>query len=453
MIKTSKFQGKKILVLGLAKSGTAAAELLLDLGAEVTVNDREPYEKNKEAQQLKEKGANVVCGSHPVELVHNELDYVVKNPGIRYDNPLVSAAEQKGIPVITEMELAYKVSEAEIIGITGSNGKTTTTTYLFEMLRGGEREPLVAGNIGEVACEVAQRATSENIMVTELSSFQLLGTREFRPKISILLNIVEAHLDYHGSMSEYIEAKAKVFANQKENDFFIYNADDETVSRLAQRTPARKVPFSTKTVIEEGACIRDGWLEVFGEKLIKADEMSLPGEHNIANGLAAAAAAYLSGALKDRIKDVLRTFTGVEHRLQFVTEYGGRSFYNNSKATNVPAAITSLKAFEGKPVVLIAGGLDRGVPFTGLVPYLRENVKAVITYGETAAKIAEAAAEAGVPAVVKTSVLSEAVPAAYAHSSSGDVILLSPACASWDQFRTFEERGEHFVNAVKNLIQ
>ena len=448
---SNEFKNQQVLVIGLAKSGTAAAELLLRLGAKVTVNDQKPYEENPEAQQLEKEGAAVVCGSHPIELVHSNLAYVVKNPGIRYDNPLVAEAITKKIPVITEVELAFKISEADMIGITGSNGKTTTTTYIYEMLKGSSKFPLMAGNIGMVACEVAQEASEENILVTELSSFQLMGIEDFCPKISLLLNLEEAHLDYHGSMEDYIEAKANIFSNQTSTDYLIYNADDEKVSSLVKRGQAKLVPFSTSQIVKEGACVNDGWLEVFGEKLIKVNEMSLPGEHNIANGLAAAAAAHLSGGNLEQISHVLKTFTGVKHRLQFVSNYEGRSFYNNSKATNVPAAITSLKAFEGQSVVLIAGGLDRGLSFKGLIPHLKENVKAVITYGETASQIAETAKEAKVEIINEVSSLEEAVQSAYITSTSGDVILLSPACASWDQFKTFEDRGESFINAVKKI--
>ncbi|MDQ0253818.1 UDP-N-acetylmuramoylalanine--D-glutamate ligase [Evansella vedderi] len=451
MRKTTQFKDKNILVLGLAKSGTAAAQLLLQLGAKVTVNDQKPLEENKEAQKLQQLGAEVICGSHPLELVHDQLDYVVKNPGIRYDNPLIEKAIEKNISVITEVELAYEISEADIIGITGSNGKTTTTTYIYEMLKGSSKDPLIAGNIGKVATEVAQRASTNNVLVTELSSFQLMGIEHFRPRISLLLNLVEAHIDYHGSMENYIQAKGNIFRNQSPEDYIIYNADDERVCKLVKGGQAKLIPFSTEVYDETGAGIKDNYLMIFKEKLIPIEEMSLPGEHNVANGLAAAAAAYLAGAHIQRIREVLKTFTGVEHRLQFVTNVGGRSFYNNSKATNVPATITSLKAFD-QPVVLIAGGLDRGISFDDLIPYFKDKVKSVITYGETAAKIAETAKRATVPTVEVVETLDDAVTMAYENSTSGDVILLSPACASWDQFKTFEERGNCFVEAVKKIV-
>ncbi|MFA9557362.1 UDP-N-acetylmuramoyl-L-alanine--D-glutamate ligase [Evansella sp. AB-rgal1] len=451
MIKTNYFENKNILILGLAKSGTAATKILLELGASVTVNDQKPLEENEQAQQLQKLGAKVVCGSHPIELVHEKLDYVVKNPGIRYDNTLVAEAMKHSIPVITEVELAYHISEAEIIGITGSNGKTTTTTYVFEMLKGSKRTPLLAGNIGEVACEVAAASSTDNVLVTELSSFQLMGIEQFRPKISVVLNLIEAHIDYHGSMENYVEAKGNIFKNQSVDDCIIYNADDSKVSKLIERGAAKKIPFSTKSVFEDGACIKNGFLTLFGENLISVEEMSLPGDHNISNGLAASVAAFLAGASKEQIRHVLKTFTGVKHRLQFVDNFKGRSIYNNSKATNVEATITALKAFE-QPIVLIAGGLDRGISFDGLIPFFTERVKAVVTYGETAQKIADTASKSGA-ATTSVQTLSEAVQKAYDYSQEGDVILLSPACASWDQFKTFEERGDCFIEEVKKIVQ
>lgn len=453
MKETTRFQGKHVLVLGLAKSGTAAAKLLLKLGANVTVNDRLPLEENKQAQQLEEMGAEVICGSHPLQLIHEQIDYVVKNPGIPYSNPLIEKALQQKVPVITEIELASQISEAEIIGITGSNGKTTTTTYLYEMLNGGKKSPLIAGNIGDVACEVAEHATEDDVLVTELSSFQLMGVETFKPYIAMILNIVEAHIDYHGSFENYQEAKSRIMENQTFEDYLIYNADDNQVVHIVKSGQAKKIPFSLTQRIENGAYLdRDGWLVIFGDRFIHKEEMSLPGEHNIANALAATAAAILAGGSKEQIIHTLKTFSGVKHRLQFVDSFNGRLFYNNSKATNIPATITSLKAFE-QPVVLIAGGLDRGVSFDDLIPYFKKRVKAVVTYGETADMIAETAKQAGVTKVEKTSHLNEAVETAYQCSESGDVILLSPACASWDQFKTFEQRGECFIEAVEKIIQ
>ncbi|SER51978.1 UDP-N-acetylmuramoyl-L-alanine--D-glutamate ligase [Salisediminibacterium halotolerans] len=451
MKEITVYNNKYVLVLGLAKSGTEAAKLLLKLGANVTVNDQTAFGNNPAAQELADAGADVICGEHPEELIHQNLFRLVKNPGIRYDHPLVKKAKELGVPVITEVELAYEIAESEMIGITGSNGKTTTTTLTGEMLEGAEVSPLLAGNIGEVACRVAQEATSEDVMVVELSSFQLMGIRSFRPKISVILNLYEAHLDYHGTLEEYKQAKANIFANQTEDDLLIYNADDPAVTELISQSNAQKIPFSTRSTYEHGAYVADGWLHLLGEKIIEVEKVALPGEHNIANGLAAAAAAYSAGADVQQIAQVLATFDGVKHRLQFVKEVAGRRVVNNSKATNVPATITALKAFPAEQIVLIAGGLDRGNSFDDLIPYVKKNVKGLVAYGETKEKLLQTAEKANIVEVKMCETLEEAVHEGYKMTAPKDILLLSPACASWDQFKTFEERGDRFIKAVENL--
>ncbi|RNA69689.1 UDP-N-acetylmuramoyl-L-alanine--D-glutamate ligase [Alteribacter keqinensis] len=449
MKAVSDFKGKDVLVLGLAKSGTAAALLLHELGARVTVNDQKPLEENEAARSLEKAGCRVICGEHPSSLIQEGLSCVVKNPGIRYDNPLIEKALRLGIPVITEVELAYRVSEAPIVGITGSNGKTTTTTLVHEMLQNGTKHPLIAGNIGKVSCEVAKNAGPENVMVTELSSFQLMGVEAFKPQVAVLLNIIDAHLDYHGNREAYAEAKARLFKNTDENSVLVYNFDDPLVRRLAERAEGIKMPFSVREQLNTGASLsEDGYLTVNGEAVIHKDEMSLPGEHNIENALAAALTASVYDVNRKDMASVLMSFTGVKHRLQFVKNLNGRAVYNNSKATNIPATITALKAFD-KPIVLIAGGLDRGNEFDDLLPWLK-NVHSVVTYGETAEKVARVAREAGAE-VISVQTLDEAVPEAYRLTNEGDILLLSPACASWDQFKTFEERGDRFIEAVEKL--
>ncbi|MGF2615558.1 UDP-N-acetylmuramoyl-L-alanine--D-glutamate ligase [Rossellomorea vietnamensis] len=444
-----KFKHKKVLVLGLAKSGVSAASLLHKLEAFVTVNDRKPFSENPEAQGLLQQGIKVICGSHPIELLDEGFDYIVKNPGIPYDNPLVSGAAEKGIPVITEVELAYLVSEAPFIGITGTNGKTTTTTLVFEMLNKGGKMPLIAGNIGTVASEVAQEAKEENNIVIELSSFQLMGIESFRPKISIFINLYEAHLDYHGSIEDYAKAKANITANQTDEDYLVLNADQPQLEDLLRFSKAEKIYFSTKRVIEDGACIMDGAIYFNKEKIMDTDSIALPGKHNLENILCAVIAAKLSGVKNEDIEEVLKTFAGVKHRTQFVRSLNGISFYNDSKATNVLAAKSALEAFD-QPTILLAGGLDRGNSFDELIPYMK-NVKALVTFGETASKLMETAERAGIQTVKHVDNVEAAVPAAYEIAEEGDVILLSPACASWDQYRTFEVRGDIFIDEVHKL--
>ncbi|CAM4042497.1 UDP-N-acetylmuramoyl-L-alanine--D-glutamate ligase [Lederbergia lenta] len=449
MKNITEYNHKKILVLGLAKSGVVAASLLHQLGAFVTVNDYKPFEENPDAQGLLEQGIKVICGSHPVELLDEGFELIVKNPGIPYSNPLVQGAVELGIPIITEIELAYRISEAEMIGITGTNGKTTTTTLIFEMLQSAENQPLIAGNIGTVASEVAQIATSENKMVVELSSFQLMGIQTYRPKIAIITNLYEAHLDYHGTWKEYAQAKSNITKNQTEEDFLIVNADQQKLIDLIRFTKAKIIPFSTKRYLTEGASVRNGQLVFQGEEIMAVDEIALPGDHNLENILAAVTAVKILGVGNESIRSVLRTFRGVKHRTQFVKTINNRTFYNDSKATNILAAASALKAFT-EPVILLAGGLDRGNEFDELIPYL-DNVKAMVLFGETAEKLEEAGRMAGVKNIQRVENVEMAVPAAYKLSQEDDIILLSPACASWDQYRTFEVRGDIFIEAVHKL--
>ncbi|GAE24148.1 UDP-N-acetylmuramoylalanine-D-glutamate ligase [Halalkalibacter wakoensis JCM 9140] len=445
----NQFKGKRILVLGLAKSGEAAAKLLNRLGAIVTVNDSKPYVENEQAKDLEKLGIKVVCGHHPLSLLEESLDYVVKNPGIPYTNPLVQEAIHRQLPVVTEIEIASLISEAEMIAITGSNGKTTTTTLIHEMLKNSRREPLIAGNIGTVACEVAEKATNEQIMVVEVSSFQLLGTEQFKPKVSVFLNLFDAHLDYHGTKEEYGLAKAKITANQSKEDYLVFNYDDPFVRRMANESQATLIPFSVNERLEKGVYIHEGSVYYQNQAIIKLESVVLPGSHNKENILAAIGAALIMGAELKQIKHVLQTFSGVEHRLQFVTNFEGRQFFNDSKATNILASQKALEAFQ-QPTILLAGGLDRGNEFDELASSLR-NVKALITFGETKEKLARVAKEANVNTIIFVNDMVEAVETAFEQSNPGDVILLSPACASWDQYKTFEERGKRFVEAVQGL--
>jgi UDP-N-acetylmuramoylalanine--D-glutamate ligase len=447
--KIETYLHKKILVLGLAKSGVTAASLLHKLGAFVTVNDKKPLSENPAAQGLLEQGIKVICGEHPIELLDEGFELIVKNPGIPYNNPMIEGAFEKGIPVITEVELAYQIAEAPFVGITGTNGKTTTTTLVFEMLKKGNKQPLIAGNIGTVASGVAETATKDNAIVIELSSFQLMGIETFNPKIAIITNLYDAHLDYHGTRKNYFEAKANITKNQTDDEYLIINADQEETFDIARNSKATIVPFSTKKQVLNGADIRNGWICFDGERVMEIKDIALPGTHNLENILSAMAASKLSGVENTAIQEVLRTFTGVRHRLQFVKEINGIKVYNDSKATNILATVKALTAFD-TPIVLLAGGLDRGNEFDELIPYFK-NVKALITFGETAPKLERVAREAGIKNIKQVDNVEKAVPEAYRYSESGDIILLSPACASWDQYKSFEIRGDIFIEAVHKL--
>lgn len=443
------FKYKKILVLGLAKSGMAAAQLLHELGAFVTVNDAKPFEENKEAQILLAKGITVICGRHPEDLLDDGFELIIKNPGIPYSNTILREALKREIPIMTEMELAYLVSEAPFIGITGTNGKTTTTTLLFDILQKAQKKPLIAGNIGTVACQVASEAKSDEVLVTELSSFQLMGVKTFKPKIAILTNIYEAHLDYHSSLEEYMSAKFAITANQDATDYFIFNNDQEIVAKEAMKSAAQKIPFSTTGKKSDGISADDTAIYWQGEFLLERSIIVLPGRHNLENVLCAVAAALLMDCPIKDIADVLATFSGVKHRTQYVRTWRGTQIYNDSKATNCLATKSALSAFS-TPIVLLAGGLDRGHSFEELREAMT-NVKAVVAFGETAERFIEFAQSCGIDRAVKATDVEEAVQQAALLVEEGDIMLLSPACASWDQYPNFEVRGDLFIEAVTAL--
>lgn len=449
MNKLKNFPYTYALVLGLAKSGTAAAHVLLNNNIDVRVNDYKVDEQSPVVQELRGRGAEVIVGSHPL-LVLEGIDIVVKNPGIRYDHPIVKAAVQKNIPIITEIELAYNLAQNNtLIGITGSNGKTTTTQLVYNILNRSKKAVQVAGNIGIVASEIAEKITEKDHLLMELSSFQLLGVQSFRPTIAVLLNLYGAHIDYHGSIDAYIEAKERLISRQQVSDYFVYRADDERINELLPAVKAQKVPFSIHLQQEKGAWITKNTIYYQKEKIIHVEDVALVGNHNLENVLAAICVAKLCGATTEAIRNELREFSGVKHRLQFVKEVQGRLFYNDSKATNMLATEKALQSFT-KPVILLAGGLDRGETFERLIPSLA-NVKAIILFGETAPKLAEIARQSNIEVIKRTKDVKEAVHVAYSLSEKGDVILLSPACASWDQYKTFEIRGNMFIEAVHIL--
>jgi UDP-N-acetylmuramoylalanine--D-glutamate ligase len=461
-----EYRGKKVVVLGLARSGVAVAKLFHSHGAQVVVNDRKDRPSCPEADELESLGICVICGSHPGDLLDSQVALVVKNPGIPYSiDPLKQAAEL-GLEVVTEVEVAWHICPAPIIGITGSNGKTTTTTWVGRILEEQGLRPIVAGNIGVPLCEATQEAAPDNKMVIELSSFQLKGTRDFRPRIACLLNVYETHLDYHGSMEDYIESKAKLFANQMPDDIAVLNEDDDTCRRLKPYIRARILPFSLSSqlgygvyleVAEQGRIIVYKDTQGLKHEILPAAQLGIPGEFNIEDALAATAVAIAAGASTGTIARELREFRGVEHRLEFVGTVAGVDYYNNSKATNAVATVKALEAFD-RPIVLIAGGLERGLDFREMAPFFTTTVKALVTLGETREKLAALARATGL-ANVKTvdtgsnaeNTLDEAVKQAREFAEPGDVVLLSPACASWDMFESYEVRGSMFKQSVHNL--
>jgi UDP-N-acetylmuramoylalanine--D-glutamate ligase len=445
---------KQVLVLGLARSGAAVARLLHKLGAQVVVNDQKPLADHGETPaELEALGIKVIGGGHPEGIVHPGLDFVVKNPGIPYSAPPVRQALELGIPVLTEVEIAYLRSKAPIIGITGSNGKTTTTTLVGEMLEVANLHPVVAGNIGRALTDVVEEVEADRWLVAELSSFQLMGTQEFRPKIGALLNVFPAHLDYHGTIEEYRDAKYRLFANQSSDDVAVLNWDQPLVRDVAQFTKGRIVPFSTREVLEQGVFVKDGVIHArMHDKeisMLPVTEVALRGEHNLENVLAAMAIALSAGAAPEPLIQVAKRFCGVEHRTEYVKTVAGVKYINDSKATNGEAATRAINAFD-EPIVLIAGGLDRGVDFHELVPLFEKKIKHLVAIGQAADKLLAVAQKAGVTAE-KAETLETAVVAASKQAVPGDIVLLSPACASWDMFESFEVRGSMFKKAVHTL--
>jgi len=469
------YRGRKVAVLGLARSGAAAAKLFRGIGAEVTANDLKPRDQCPEADELEALGVKVICGEHPGDFPAADAALLVKNPGIPYSSPPVARAVSLGIDIVTEVEVAGQIARTPIIGITGSNGKTTTTTLTGILLEAAGLRPVVAGNIGRPLCDAAREAGPDGWLVAELSSFQLMGTCDFHPRIACLLNVYPTHLDYHGTMENYIEAKARLFANQTKDDTAVYNADDPVCTRLAPSLKARRWPFSLLRRLDEGVFVdppfsggtgpsADGeerWITARRDgremRIAPVSELGIPGRHNAANALAAVAAALAAGAPPEALRGPLREFRGVEHRLEFVGEFRGVRFYNDSKATNPAATAMSIASLSG-PIVLIAGGKDRGSDFAELLPAFRERVRVLVTLGETRRKLRQAAEKAGLTNVIvvependAADTLRRAVREAAAAAREGDAVLLSPACASWDMFPSFEVRGRIFKESAHTL--
>ncbi|MDR0846936.1 MAG: UDP-N-acetylmuramoyl-L-alanine--D-glutamate ligase [Lactobacillales bacterium] len=453
MKNITTYKNKKILVLGLAKTGVSVAKALHKLGAIITVNDGKPLAENPEAQELIELGITVITGSHPVELLDDGIELIFKNPGIPYTVEMLQRAKQLKIPVITDVELAYQISDAPIIGITGTNGKTTTTTLIGELLNAERKHggaAFLAGNIGIPANDIAVEVTHKDDIVMELSSFQLKGTQTFRPHIAVITNLYEAHLDWHETREDYVASKWKIQVNMTSEDILILNANQEELRELGKTSKASVVYFSTEHHLDHGASYHEGGIYYHTEHIIDVEDVALAGMHNVENILAAVIVAKIKGVTNEAIAQVLAAFGGVAHRTQFVGEINGRKIYNDSKATNILATQKALDGFPKERTILIAGGLDRGNGFDELIPSLT-GVKAAVFVGETKHKLEAAAKAAGIAQVRLSKNVETAAKEAYNLSSEGDFILLSPANASWDQYPNFETRGEMFMKAVNNL--
>jgi len=446
-----ELNGKRTLVVGLGKSGVASALFMKAHGARVTVSDtKSGDELRNEIPVLLDHGITVETGGHG-ERTFRGQDLIVVSPGVPVDSPPLVQARSLGETVIGEIELAAQFLPGPIIAITGSNGKTTTTTLTGEIMTGAGLPTLVGGNIGTPAISLAERAKPETVIVLEISSFQLETIQTFRPKVAVILNITPDHLDRHRTFEIYADAKARIFENQQSDDFAVLNADDPTCVAMGKRTKAQVFWFSRQKEVQQGAWVRDGNI-VFrnstGQKeILQISEIPLKGAHNLENVLAAVCSAVLMGCPPERIRQAVHNFKAVEHRLEYVATINGVDYYNDSKATNVDATLKALESFPAN-IHLILGGKDKGSPYTVLNDLVRQRVKRIYTIGAAAAKIESQVKGAE---LIRAETLENAVRKAHASAVSGDVILLAPACASFDQFKSYEHRGKVFKEIVAGL--
>lgn len=441
------FENKKIFILGMARSGYEAAKLLAKYNNKILVTDREEQDEDKKSE-LSMLGVDIVITDDPVSLLDSSFDVVIKNPGIKVDHPVVLKAQSLGIPVTNEVEVAYyfKPKDVKVVAITGSNGKTTTTTLTYEFLKEFGAPVLLGGNIGYPVCSLIEVTKPGDIWVLEISGHQLHDVINFKTDVAIMTNLSEVHLDHFGTYENYKKNKCRIFGFHTGNDMAILNLENDDVINSTKDIGSKKIYFSSKR--NSDLCIKNGFIYYFDEKVIDLSDIRIKGNHNYENIMCAIAAGKYFNINNESIYNVLTRFGGVEHRIEFVKNVNGREFYNDSKATNVKSTQIALSAFSN-PTILLLGGLDRGHSFEGLTDYLK-NTKQIVCFGETKERIKDYADSINIPCIVVDN-LREAVSKAYDVSESGDIILLSPACASWDQYKCFEDRGNEFKDIVKGL--
>ena len=450
-----EFQGKRVLGVGIARSGIAAARVLVEKGAVLVACDcKSSSELGNSLQELEQLGIKIYTGSYP-QVNRDRFDLLIASPGVPLDiEPLVQA-RTNGIPVISELELAYliKSDRVELYAISGTNGKTTTVSLLQAILATGGRNAMAGGNIGVPLCTLLDHM-STGVIVVEASSFQLETTSQFRPHISALLNITPDHIDRHKSMEGYIQAKSKIFARQTRDDYAVLNYEDQHIRKLAHDCPSRVVYFSTERILKEGAFVKDGWIcfTLDGEEkpICQLSEVSLRGKHNLENILCAVAVAVIAGTKTEAIAETLKVFAGVRHRIEEVAVVNEVLYVNDSKATNPESAIKALESFN-EPIILIAGGRSKGSSFSEFAYYIREKVKDLVLLGEARVEIKKAVMDAGFKNIHEVDDFTTAVEKARQLATSGDVVLLSPACASWDMFKSYEQRGDLFCELVRGM--
>ncbi len=449
-----KYQGKQVLVCGMARSGIAAAKMLAKQGAKVILQDMKKREDVPQtALDLEKQGVTLYTGKNPDDIAKNQ-DLIVLSPGIPCDLPFILEAEKAGVEVISEVELAYRQTPCPVIAITGTNGKTTTTTLVGEIMQEVAPHTAVVGNIGIPYSEKVTELTEKDWVVAEISSFQMEKAKEFHPHISAVLNITPDHLNRHKTMEVYIAMKERVFANQTAEDFCILNYEDAICRKMAEKTKAKVFFFSSKSTLEQGIyldgqniCLRWQGKE---EILLSVKELQILGVHNHENAMAAVAMAVCSGVDLDTIRHVLRNFKGVAHRIEYVATVDGVDYYNDSKGTNTDASIRAVLAME-KPIVLIGGGYDKGVSFDDWTKLFPEKVKHLVLIGVTAPQIRASAEKFGFTAITDCKTFAEAVAVCREKAEAGDCVLLSPACASWGMFDNYEQRGDLFKEIVTSF--
>ncbi len=445
-------KNKNILVIGLGVSGIACIKGLAVLGARISVYDESKEKAAEIPYELKGVEAEYFFGEDEIEKINMEnLDFAIKSPGIKYEVPVVQKLLKRNIRVISDIEAAYKVTEASIISITGTNGKTTSTTLIGEIVKESGRNCRVTGNIGSGMFYDGLSSGKGDVLVAEVSSFQLAGTYEYKPFISVITNITPDHLDYHGTLDSYIEAKFKNVINQDENDYAVLNYEDETIRGFADKIKAKKIFFSSERILDDGIYLKDGKMmfkcDGSDEFIINADDIFIPGKHNLENAMAAAGASLALGIKSEIIAHVLKEFKGVEHRLEYCGEYDGVKFYNDSKGTNPDASIKAVLGIE-KPIILIAGGYDKKSPYDDFIKAFDGKVKAMVLLGQTAQDIDASARKHGFTNIYHVKNMDEAVKKCFMLSENGDNVVLSPACASWGMYPNYEVRGRDFKERV-----
>ena len=444
------FENKKIFILGMARSGYEAARVLSKRNNTIVLNDMNDKQDPQRVKELEDMGVKVVLGSHPDDLLDESFDYLIKNPGIKFDHKYLKYCGEHNIKVINEIEMAYHIlpKGVKIIGITGTNGKTTTTTLIYEMLKKYYKERVhLAGNIGYPLCQIYDDIHENDIIVMEIGVPQLHDFYDFNADIAVLTNIYEAHLDMFGTREYYNETKKRIFMNHTKDNVAIINKGNLDAYNLTLDINSNKKYFSSSEVID-GCFIKDNAIYYYDEKIIDTSDIKIKGVHNYENAMAAIMVCKEMKVPNDIMISVLREFGGVEHRIEFVRTYKGVTYYNDSKATNIKSTQVALSAFK-EPTILIAGGYERGHSFKGLDGYL-DNTKLVIVYGECKDRIYDELISMNMN-TIKVNNLKEAVEVAYKNSENGDVVLLSPASASWDQYKCFEDRGDEFKKLVNEL--